>query len=80
MKVMSKVTDLSPKEIIDRADAFFNGKYGLTRLESDSSCCAYFGNKIGFVSLRVVSSGKRNEAVLETREWDYQIQEFLRML
>ncbi len=80
MKVMSKTTNLSPKEIIDRAEAFFNGKYGLKMLESSESCCAYFQSDIGFVSLRIVTLGKRNEAILETREWDYQIQEFLKTL
>ncbi|RDE17443.1 MAG: hypothetical protein C4K49_02755 [Candidatus Thorarchaeota archaeon] len=78
MKVMSKVTNLAPKEIIDKAVVFFSGKYGLKRLESSESCCAHFQSDIGFVSLRVVTMGKRNEAILETREYDYQIQEFLK--
>lgn len=80
MKVMSKETKLSPREVIDRAKKFFDGKYGLTMVESDSSCCAHFLSDVGFVTLRVVTSGDHNEAILETREWDYQIQEFLRKL
>ncbi len=80
MKVMSKITNLSPKDVIDRAEAFFNAKYGLNMLESNHTCCAYFQGETGFVAVRVVPSGKHNEAILETREWDYQIQEFLKTL
>jgi hypothetical protein len=80
MLVMSKITKLSPKDILDKARKFFDGKYGLRMLESDPSCCAHFTSDVGFVTVRVVSSGDYNEAVLETRDWDYQIQEFLMRL
>jgi len=80
MMVMSKVTKLPPKDILDKAKRFFDGKYGLKMLESDPSCCAHFMSDIGFVTVRIVSSGEYNEAILETREWDYQIQEFLKMI
>jgi hypothetical protein len=80
MMVMSKVTKLSSRDVIDRARKFFDRKYGLTMLESDPSCCAHFVSDIGFVTVRVVSAGNLNEAILETREWEYQIQEFLKKL
>jgi len=80
MKVVSKRTRLTPMEIIKKAEDYFDGRFGLKKTDSDSSCCADFVGDLGFVSVRVEASDGSNEAVLTTREFDYQVQDFLKRL
>jgi hypothetical protein len=82
MAVYSVQTKLSPDEVIHRANEFFgeNG-LGLEAFER-SFCCAYFEGGGGYVMVTVESEGDshKTEVELETREWDYDVQEFMRKI
>ncbi len=80
MKVVSKRTRLTPLEIIRKAEEYFDGRFGLRKTSSVASCCADFVGDLGFVTVRVATSGGLSEAVLTTREWEYQVQEFLKRI
>ncbi len=77
MKVMSKKTKLSFDEIMRKAKAAFEGRYGLTITDIEEGCCIEFSSDIGFVTVKVVESDDENEVTLTTREWEFQIEKFL---
>jgi hypothetical protein len=73
-------TKLSPEKAIKKATAYFGeGGLGLEIVEQDP-CCAYFEGGGGHVSVTVgtVEGKKKTTVVLETREWDYQVRQFMR--
>ena len=77
MKTMSKLTRLSSEKIIAMAKEYFLGRFGFRVVEEYANCCVAFENDIGFVNVEVVDKGDCREMTLTTREWEYQIQEFL---
>ena len=82
MAVYSVKTKLSPDEVIRRANNFFGEDgLGLEAFER-SFCCAYFEGGGGYVLVSVESEGDKNktDVELETREWDYDVQEFMRKI
>jgi hypothetical protein len=80
MKVMTGRTRLSPEKVIERVKSYFNGKFGLEIVEETPGCCVELANNLGFVNAQVVDNGNYREVTLTTREWEYQIQEFLGQL
>jgi hypothetical protein len=72
-------TKLSPEEVIQRAVAFF-GKEGVgLEVIDQGSCCASFEGGGGHVSV-TVSQGEKTEVELVTREWDYDVKQFMRQI
>jgi hypothetical protein len=41
-------------------------------------CCFSFAGGGGYVSVTVSAGEKKTTVELETREWDYQVQQFMR--
>jgi hypothetical protein len=80
MKVMTKRTKLTSEKILEQVKSYFNRKYGLELVEETPNCCVVFENNLGFVNAQVVDNGDYREVTLTTREWEYQIQEFLGQL
>ena len=73
-------TKLSPEEAIRRAVEFFGpGGYGL-EVREQGNCCAYFEGGGGGISVTASAEGKGALVDLESREWDYQVQEFSRKI
>ena len=64
-------------EILRSAKDFFDGKFGLEISDDVPGCCLEFANSVGFVSVQVLDEGQEREVILTTREFEYQIQEFL---
>jgi hypothetical protein len=63
--------------ILEKAAAFFGEDgLGLELVERDP-CCASFKGGGGHVSLTVSEGERRTEVELETREWDYQVRQFI---
>jgi hypothetical protein len=72
-------TRLSPEEIIQKAMAFF-GKDGVgLEITDQSPCCVTFQGGGDQVSL-TVSQGEKTEVELVTREWDYDVKQFMRQI
>jgi hypothetical protein len=46
-------------------------------VEENANCCVAFENDLGFVNVQVIDKGACREITLTTREWEYQIEEFL---
>lgn len=70
-------TKLSPEEVIKRAVEFFGpGGYGL-EVKEQSADCAYFVGGGGGVDVTACAEEKETSVELASREWDYQIREFI---
>jgi hypothetical protein len=72
-------TNTSPQEVIQQAIDFF-GKDGVGLDVTDRSlCCASFQGGGGHVSV-TVNEGAKTEVELVTREWDYDVKQFIRQI
>lgn len=80
MLVMSKDTKLSADEILDRARNYFDNRFGLKLENYNPSCCIEFQSEIGFVDIAVEESNGKTEVIVRTREWEFQVKDFLRGL
>jgi hypothetical protein len=80
MKVMFKQTKLSSEEVIERAKNYFENEIGLKMIGETANCCVEFASNLGFVLVEFQDEDKNQKVVLTTREYDYQIQEFLRKI
>jgi len=80
MKVMSKKTSLKIEEIIKKAKEKFDENLGLKLVDERDDCCLDFRGDLGFVTVQIFDQDQNREVKLTTREYEYQIQEFLRDL
>ena len=72
-------TKQSSETVIEKAVAAFGeGGAGLEVTER-SQCCVRFEGGGGHVFV-TVSEGDKNKVDLETREWDYQVRQFMQRL
>lgn len=73
-----KETKFAPDKVIDQAIEFF-GKAGLTLKQQTASAVSFEGGG-GHVAITADPKGKGSDVDLETREWDYQVKEFMKKL
>jgi hypothetical protein len=74
---ISKESKLKPKEVIERAVAFFGPKgYGL-ELKEEDECNAYLEGGGGSVRVSAATTQKGSSVDIESVEWDYQSKQFL---
>ena len=72
-----KESKLSPGKVLEKALEFF-GPEGLgLEVKEQNECCANFEGGGGHVVVRVGERGRGSEVDLETREWDYQVKQFM---
>ncbi|MFW9886812.1 MAG: hypothetical protein ACFFER_01435 [Candidatus Thorarchaeota archaeon] len=76
--MLSKRTNLSTEEVMQRAKDFFENRLGLEIRNESSDCCIEFVSNLGFVTVQAIEDDQGREVKLTTREYEYQIQEFLR--
>ncbi len=71
-------TKLSPEQVMERATRYFGGELGL-EMTQDSDCCLSFRGGGGHVVVTAEgkTDGGKTAVDLETREWDYQVREFM---
>jgi len=70
-------TKLSPEEAVKRAVKFFGPQgYGL-EVKEEAPCCAEFQGGGGGVAVTATAKGKGATVSFESREWDYQVKEFI---
>ena len=74
-------TKLSSDQALQRAVAFF-GPGGGTGLEvtEQGGCCAHFVGGGGHIHVTVAAGERRTTVELETREWDYDVKQFMRQI
>jgi hypothetical protein len=72
---------LKPEEAIKRAIKFFGPEgYGLKQKDEAAPCCVEFEGGGGGVAVTASPEGKGSKVVMESREWDYQVKEFIRQI
>jgi hypothetical protein len=77
MLSIEAASKLTPEETIKRAVKFFGPQgYGLT-VKSEAPCCVEFEGGGGGVGISVSPKGKGSTVSFESREWDYQVKEFI---
>lgn len=77
MLKMTAKTKLTPEELIKRALAFFGpGGYGLeVREQTEDYICLEGGG--GVIEVSASAQAKGSSVELISREWEYQLKEFL---
>ncbi len=70
-------TRRKPEEVLHRAEAFF-GRDGLGLKQSGNGRGYHFEGGGGHVDVTACSEDNRTIVELDTREWDYQVREFMR--
>ena len=80
MLKLSISTKLKPEEVIKKALGFFGPDGHGLKVTEQSDTCASFEGGGGGVEVTTCTDEKGTSVDLETREWEYQIQEFARML
>ncbi len=76
LKIATK-TKLSPEGAIKRAVEFFGpGGYGLEVKEQKPDCASFEGGG-GGVEITACIEEKETSVELESREWDFQVKEFI---
>lgn len=71
-----KTTSLKPSEVIERAVKFFSeGGLGLKMVERTQELVCFEGGG-GHVTITACPNDE-TDVELETREWDYQVKEFM---
>lgn len=76
LKIVTK-TKLSPEEAIKRAVEFFGPRGHGLEVREQSDTRAYFVGSGGDVDVTACAEGKRTSVELESREWDFQVKEFI---
>ena len=77
---MSKNTRLKPDQIIAKADRFFGATGEGLHTEERTPCCVYFAGGGGYVAVTIVEDQKTRTVEIETREFEYQVKQFLKRL
>jgi hypothetical protein len=77
MLSIETTSKLGPEEVIKRAKEFFGpGGYGLELREETPGYLEFQGGG-GGVGVNAVAKDKGSTVSFESREWDYQVKEFL---
>ena len=73
-----KESKLSSAKVMEKAFEFFGpAGLGLEVKEQQGEDCATFEGGGGHVFVQVCEKGPGSEVELETREWDYQVKQFM---
>ena len=79
MAVYEKKMKKDIEKVLTEARDFFGPNGAGLEITQDESCCLYFIGSGGHVSVSVSKGKNEKETILEigTREWDYQVKQFL---
>jgi hypothetical protein len=72
---MSRRTKLEREETIRRAKVKFDGQFGLAARDPNANCCMEFVSNLGYITVEIIEH--ENEVILRTREWEYQVEQFI---
>ena len=77
---ISKQSRLNTDEILTKASGYFGkGGEGLDETER-GGCCISFSGVGGYVTVTVSEQANKREVDVETREFEYQAKQFLRLV
>ncbi len=80
MRVLQKKVKSTPRQVIEKARSVFNDRFGMHVTNELENCCIHFEGDLGFVTVEVNEKADHTEVIVTTREWEYQITEFLKEL
>ena len=82
MLKIESTTKLTAEEAIKKAVKFFGPEGHGLKVNEVSSCCVQFEGGGGGVAVTASPStkGKGSTVEFESREWDYQVKEFIRKI
>ena len=80
MAAYSVKSKLSSEEAIEKAKAFVGAEGLGLDITDDSPCCANFVGGGGHVWVTGSEDEEGTTVELETREWDYQVKQFMRAI
>ena len=70
-------TKLNPEQVIKTAVDFFGPKGYKLVVKNQSADCASFEGGGGGVEVSACAEGKQTSVEFTSREWDYQVKEFI---
>ena len=70
-------TKLDSDQVMEKAVAYFGPEGVGLQVTEQASCCAHFVGGGGHVHVTVVATEPRTTVELETREWDYDVKQFM---
>ena len=77
---IGKKTDFKPQEVLQKAVDFFKKQGGL-KLERQSPTMVYLVGGGGHVQVMALPyEAEKTEVDIQTREWDYDVKQFLKEL
>jgi hypothetical protein len=74
---IAKQTKLEPNDIIERASKFFGDDGEKLQEKERNTCCITFEGAGGYVTVSVADEDKFRTVDVETREFEYQVKQFL---
>lgn len=77
---IATTTKLSPEETLKKAVEFFGPKGLGLEIKDQNTGCATFEGSGGGVFISTCAADKGTSVELESREWDYQVKEFIRTI
>ena len=77
MLTIAAKTKMKPDAIIKRAVDFFGPKGYKLRIDGQDATGVTFEGGGGSVSVSITVEGKQTSVELTSREWDYQVKEFV---
>jgi len=77
---MGKESKLVPAEVVEKAVAFFGPSGQGMKVIDQDACCARFEGSGGhvFVQAADIEGKGGSQVIVEGREWEYQIKQFMR--
>jgi hypothetical protein len=71
---------MSPEEVLKKAVGFFGPGGNNMEMKEQKDGCAYFEGGGGGVEVCTCPESSGSSVDIETREWEYQVKEFARMI
>lgn len=80
MPTYSVETKLSPEEAVEKAVSYFGPDVGKLEIAEQDDCSARLVGGGGFVQVRAVEKEDGTTLILETREWDVYVRQFMKQI
>jgi len=74
---VAKKTRLKPNEVVERAANFFGEGGEALKEKERGACCISFEGAGGYVAVSIIDEEKHRMVDVESREFEYQVKQFL---
>lgn len=77
MAAYTKISKLAPDKVLEKAIRFFGPQGNGLTITAQGEGCATFEGGGGYVAISLCGDPQGTRVDLETREWDYDVQNFM---